>query len=72
VYSRGSDTQPAREGSESQEEEEGVKFIEIELTALLALENKVYNVKLSVFLDKNSIYYSTIKSLMFLYKEYIN
>jgi hypothetical protein len=72
VYSRGSDTQPAREGSESQEEEGGVKFIKIELIALLALENKAYNIKLSVFLDKNLIYYSTIKSSTFLYKECIN
>jgi hypothetical protein len=61
-----------REGSESQEEEGGIKFIKIESTALLVLENKAYNIKLSVFLDKNLIYYSTIKSLTFLYKEYIN
>jgi hypothetical protein len=72
VYSRGSDTQPAREGSESQEEEGGVEFVEIESTASPVLENNIYNIKLRVFLDKNLIYYSFMKSLTFLYKECIN
>jgi hypothetical protein len=55
-----------------QEEEDDVEIIKIELIASLRLEYKVYNVKLSVFLGRKLIYYSTIKSSAFLYKEYIN
>ena len=68
MYDDIEDFQAAEEYSESQKKNEGANVIKIQSTGLLMPDIKPYNIELSVFLDKKSIYNGSVKSSVFIYK----